>query len=40
MTLSLFLFGYIAAFSGAYAQQQRAHINVDIQYTQGITSAS
>jgi len=30
--LSLFLFGYIAALGGAYAQQQRAHINVDILY--------
>lgn len=29
---SLFLFGYIAALGGAYAQQQRAHINVDILY--------
>ncbi|MCV6588657.1 MAG: TRAP transporter small permease [Marinobacterium sp.] len=32
--LSLFLFGYIAALGGAYAQQQRAHINVDILYLQ------
>lgn len=30
--LSLFIFGYIAALGGAYAQQQRAHINVDILY--------
>ena len=30
--LSLFCFGYIAALGGAYAQQQRAHINVDILY--------
>lgn len=30
--LSLFLFGYIAALGGAYAQQRRAHINVDIVY--------
>lgn len=30
--LSLFMFGYIAALSGAYAQQKRAHINVDILY--------
>jgi len=30
--LSLFLFGYIAALGGAYAQQIRAHINVDILY--------
>lgn len=30
--LSLFLFGYIAALGGAYAQQKRAHINVDILY--------
>ncbi|MBU1295393.1 MAG: TRAP transporter small permease [Gammaproteobacteria bacterium] len=29
---SLFIFGYIAALGGAYAQQQRAHINVDILY--------
>lgn len=29
---SLFLFGYIAALGGAYAQQKRAHINVDILY--------
>jgi len=27
---SLFLFGYIAALGGAYAQQRDAHINVDI----------
>ena len=27
---SLFLFGYVAALGGAYAQQKRAHINVDI----------
>lgn len=32
--LSLFLFGYIAALGGAYAQQNRAHINVDIFYLQ------
>lgn len=30
--LSLFLFGYIAALGGAYAQQRKAHINVDILY--------
>ncbi|MGB5868502.1 MAG: TRAP transporter small permease, partial [Arcobacteraceae bacterium] len=30
---SLFLFGYIAALGGAYAQQKRAHINVDILYS-------
>ncbi|WP_027857294.1 TRAP transporter small permease subunit [Marinobacterium jannaschii] len=30
--LSLFMFGYIAALGGAWAQQQRAHINVDILY--------
>lgn len=30
--LSLFLFAYIAALGGAYAQQKRAHINVDILY--------
>ncbi|TYL46495.1 TRAP transporter small permease subunit [Marinomonas sp. IMCC 4694] len=30
--VSLFIFGYIAALGGAYAQQQRAHINVDILY--------
>jgi len=30
--LSLFMFGYIAALGGAYAQQKRAHINVDILY--------
>ncbi len=30
--LSLFLFGYIAALGGAYAHQNRAHINVDILY--------
>ncbi|OPX55506.1 TRAP-type mannitol/chloroaromatic compound transport system, small permease component [Oceanospirillum multiglobuliferum] len=30
--LSLFMFGYISALSGAYAQQKRAHINVDILY--------
>lgn len=30
--LSLFLFGYLAALGGAYAQQKRAHINVDILY--------
>lgn len=29
---SLFLFGYIAALGGAYAQQKNAHINVDILY--------
>ena len=32
--LSLFLFGYIAALGGAWAQQKRAHINVDILYLQ------
>ncbi|WP_432696714.1 TRAP transporter small permease subunit [Marinobacterium sp. YM272] len=30
--LSLFIFAYIAALGGAYAQQRRAHINVDILY--------
>lgn len=30
--VSLFIFGYVAALGGAYAQQQRAHINVDILY--------
>lgn len=30
--VSLFLFGYIAALSGALAQQNRAHINVDVFY--------
>jgi len=30
--LSLFLFGYVTALGGAYAQQKRAHINVDILY--------
>ncbi|MBP0047394.1 TRAP transporter small permease [Marinobacterium sp. AK62] len=30
--LSLFLFAYIAALGGAYAQQKQAHINVDILY--------
>lgn len=30
--MSLFLFGYIAALGGAYAQQKKAHINVDILY--------
>jgi len=30
--VSLFLFGYIAALGGAYAQQKRSHINVDIFY--------
>ena len=29
---SLFLFGYISALGGAYAQQKGAHINVDIIY--------
>ncbi|MGO3344562.1 MAG: TRAP transporter small permease subunit [Marinomonas sp.] len=29
---ALFIFGYIAALGGAYVQQQRAHINVDILY--------
>ncbi|MBM96932.1 MAG: C4-dicarboxylate ABC transporter permease [Oceanospirillaceae bacterium] len=29
---ALFLFGYVAALGGAYAQQKRAHINVDILY--------
>lgn len=32
--LSLFMFGYIAALGGAWAHQQRAHINVDIFYLQ------
>lgn len=30
--VSLFLFGYVAALGGAYAQQKNAHINVDILY--------
>jgi len=30
--VSLFLFGYISALGGAYAQQKKAHINVDILY--------
>jgi len=30
--LSLFMFGYVAALGGAYAQQRKAHINVDILY--------
>lgn len=30
--LSLFLFGYVASLGGAYAQQKRAHITVDIFY--------
>lgn len=30
--LSLFFFGYLAALGGAYAQQRKAHINVDILY--------
>ena len=30
--LSLFLFAYIAALGGAFAQQKQAHINVDILY--------
>jgi len=30
--LSLFLFGYIAILGGAYAQQNRGHITVDILY--------
>lgn len=30
--VSLFLFGYIAALGGAYAQQKKLHINVDILY--------
>lgn len=29
---SLFIFSYIAALGGAYAQQRQAHINVDIIY--------
>ncbi len=29
---SLFLFGYISALGGAYAQQKKSHINVDIVY--------
>lgn len=29
---SLFLFGYISSLGGAYAQQKKAHINVDIIY--------
>ncbi|RDE51265.1 MAG: TRAP transporter small permease [Candidatus Accumulibacter meliphilus] len=31
--LSLFMFGYVSALGGAYAQQKKAHINVDILYT-------
>lgn len=30
--VSLFLFGYIAALGGALAQQNKAHINVDVFY--------
>lgn len=30
--LSLFLFGYVAILGGAYAQQKRGHITVDIVY--------
>ncbi|MBV1786834.1 TRAP transporter small permease [Marinobacterium sp. D7] len=30
--LSLFIFAYIAALGGAFAQQKQAHINVDILY--------
>lgn len=30
--LSLFMFGYMAALGGAYAQQQGSHINVDILF--------
>ncbi|WP_428772228.1 TRAP transporter small permease subunit [Vibrio sp.] len=30
--VSLFLFGYIAALGGALAQQNKAHINVDVIY--------
>ncbi len=30
--MSLFLFGYVAALGGAFAQQRKAHINVDILY--------
>lgn len=30
--VSLFLFGYIAALGGALAQQNQAHINVDVLY--------
>ncbi|WP_370276914.1 TRAP transporter small permease subunit [Pontibacterium sp.] len=30
--LSLFFSGYLAALGGAYAQQKKAHINVDILY--------
>jgi len=30
---ALFLFGYVAALGGAYAQKRRHHINVDIFYT-------
>lgn len=29
---SLFIFGYISALGGAYAQKKRAHINVDVVY--------
>lgn len=32
--VSLFLFGYIAALGGALAQQNKAHINVDVLYLQ------
>lgn len=30
--MSLFLFGYISALGGAYAQQKKSHITVDILY--------
>jgi TRAP-type C4-dicarboxylate transport system permease small subunit len=30
--LSLFMFGYVAALGGAYAQQKKVHVNVDILY--------
>lgn len=30
--VSLFLFGYVAILGGAYAQQRKAHISVDILY--------
>ncbi|MDH2432448.1 TRAP transporter small permease [Pokkaliibacter sp. MBI-7] len=30
--VSLFIFGYIGALCGAFAQQRKAHINVDILY--------
>ncbi len=37
--VSLFLFGYIAALGGALAQQNKAHINVDVLYLSVSTRA-